>query len=767
MQKLFLFLLILIGCVLPAKAQKVGLVLSGGGAKGLSHIGVIKALEENNIPIDYITGTSMGAIIGGLYAIGYTPEDMIKLLSSNEFLVWYKGLPEEKYTTLIFRPDPQPDMFAVSFDFKNRELTTQLPSSFIQTYQMDMAFVRLFSQADAVAGSNFDSLMVPFRCMASDITNKKPYTLAHGNLGSAIRASMTYPFYFKPIVIDSTLLFDGGFYNNFPWDVMREAFAPEIIIGAKCAGNPAAPDEDNILKQMATMLTFETNYDLPDDIGIVIETHFDDVGILDFQKIHSIVEVGYKHAMTHMDKIKERVKRRESTPALQEKRQDFKKKMPKTTYKGITVKGDISENQSKFISRSMSHRKQAPFDYNTLKKRYFSVISTGLVNTFYPTTTYNWQDSAFDVSIHVTRNSRFKAMLGGYFSSSSINEVFLGLSYQMFGSTMAQLSASAMFGRLYNGGKVSWKHFITADPVIFYEVSGVVNRYDYFTGTQDLFYFDKRPAYLQEEESYGRLTIGMPLYLGQNYIFKTNFTVGVQYDHYFQTNNYTSSDTADYTRFEYLSPQLCIERNTFNFKQFPTSGSKQQFSIGYVHGKEEHYPGNLSWADKRFAKKHSWFAARAYYESYFPFGKHFSLGVLVDISATNKSVFGDYFSTLLSLPAFQPTPHSTSLVLESYRADIYGGFGVTPILCFTDKVAVHLGGYVFQPYQTVLQSANEKVIYSEPFSMRSYMAMGALVWHTPVGPLSISANWYEKSQTNWYFQLSLGYLLFNKKGLNN
>ena len=89
-----------------ASAQKVGLVLSGGGAKGLTHIGIIRALEENNIPIDYITGTSMGAIIGSLYAMGYSPDDMEKLIKSDDFKRWYSGGIQEKYIYYFKRNPP-------------------------------------------------------------------------------------------------------------------------------------------------------------------------------------------------------------------------------------------------------------------------------------------------------------------------------------------------------------------------------------------------------------------------------------------------------------------------------------------------------------------------------------------------------------------------------------------------------------------------------------------------------------------------------------
>jgi NTE family protein len=772
----FLLFFLFFGFAANVQAQRVGLVLSGGGAKGLAHIGVLKALEENEIPVDYVAGTSMGAIVGGLYATGYSPEEMIELLSSKDFFIWYRGLMEEKYTTYVYRPDPLPDMVSVSFDFKDRKLKTQLPSSYIQTYQLDLAILQLFSQADAVAQQNFDSLMVPFRCMASDVINKKPYKFSRGNLGTAIRASMTYPFYFKPIAIDSALLFDGGFYNNFPWNVMDRDFSPDLIIGSKCAGNTPMPDENDLLSQIETMLTFETNYALPARKGILVETVLQDVGILDFQKINEIVEQGYRRALECMPDIKNRMERRVTVAELKEKRRHFKARMPPGRFRQIEVTGALSDGQRSFINRSMQAKRQEVFDFNTLKKKYFNVISTGLVRTFYPTATYNRDDSVFHVSIHASRNARFKAMLGGYISSSSINQFFAGINYQMYGRTMAQAGFYANYGRLYSGLNVSWKHFLIVNPIMFYEVNGVYSHFDYFTGAQDLFYFDSRPAYLQEDDMYLHVALGIPLFLFRNFMFKANFTAGSLNESYFQHNRYSASDTSDHTRFTYLFPKVSIESNTLNYKQYPTSGHRQQFSFGYVYGREQHTPGNLSSSENRFEKEHHWLAARLYYESYIPIGDHFSLGILADVLFSNRSTFGDDFSTLLSMPAFRPTPHSTSLVLEDYRADIYAGMGIMPIVRFTEKVALHLGGYVFQPYEKIKQpeetsGATDKVQYASPFSRRSFIGMGALVWQTPVGPLSLSANWYtanwyEETPSKWYVQLGIGYLLFNKRGLH-
>ena len=117
-KKYLIIIICLLSCVL-ASAQKVGLVLSGGGAKGAAHIGVIKALEENNVPIDYVAGTSIGAIIGSLYAMGYTPDEMLELILSDDFSYWQTGQVEDNYMYYFHKPDPTPEFFKVSIEMSD------------------------------------------------------------------------------------------------------------------------------------------------------------------------------------------------------------------------------------------------------------------------------------------------------------------------------------------------------------------------------------------------------------------------------------------------------------------------------------------------------------------------------------------------------------------------------------------------------------------------------------------------------------------------
>ncbi|MDD3108150.1 MAG: patatin-like phospholipase family protein, partial [Alistipes sp.] len=202
-------------------AQRVGMVMSGGGAKGLYHIGVLKALEENGIPIDYVSGTSMGSIIAGLYAIGYSPDQMAELFKSDQISYWMSGKIQPQYLYYFRKKTPTPAMVSFRLDLKDKKSRRiALPTNLIPSHQIDLAFVDFFAAPNAACGGDFDKLFVPFRCVATDAAAQGEVVYRNGNLGKSIRASMTIPLVFKPLRQDSTLLYDGGMYNNFPWQVL-------------------------------------------------------------------------------------------------------------------------------------------------------------------------------------------------------------------------------------------------------------------------------------------------------------------------------------------------------------------------------------------------------------------------------------------------------------------------------------------------------------------------------------------------------------------
>lgn len=225
MNKIALALILLIlpfSLAYTSPRKKVGIVLSGGGAKGVAHIGVIKALEELNIPIDYIAGTSIGAIIGGLYSIGYTSEQLETIVKQTD---WINLLTDKVSREKIPFPFKSNDSkYLVSFPFNNSEKN----GGIIKGKNISQLLHQLTEGYQNV--TNFDSLPIPFACIATDMARNQKEVIRFGKLSEAMRASMAVPIVFSPIYSGQKVLIDGGFKDNLPIDVVK-AMGADIIIG--------------------------------------------------------------------------------------------------------------------------------------------------------------------------------------------------------------------------------------------------------------------------------------------------------------------------------------------------------------------------------------------------------------------------------------------------------------------------------------------------------------------------------------------------------
>ena len=227
----YLLILFCTSITLSGWTQKVGIVLSGGAAKGIAHVGVLKALEENEIPIDYIVGTSMGGIIGGCYAAGMSPGQIEEIVLSKEFLNWVSGQAEEGQTYNYFRTDETPSFIRLNLSLDSA-FSVLFNTSLANDLSLNFALAEKLAQPSAIAHNNFDSLFVPLRVMASDIFTQTEVVLDRGVLSDAVRATQTVPFFYNPIRIDGKYLFDGGVYNNFPVDVAERIFKPDVLSAA-------------------------------------------------------------------------------------------------------------------------------------------------------------------------------------------------------------------------------------------------------------------------------------------------------------------------------------------------------------------------------------------------------------------------------------------------------------------------------------------------------------------------------------------------------
>ncbi len=769
--KSFLFLM---GLLLSfgIQAQSVGLVLSGGGAKGLSHIGVIKALEENNIPIDYVTGTSIGSIVGGLYAIGLSPDEMIYLFKSKEFQDWYRGQGEREFESFLYREQPTASMVTIGIKKKHdnspkAKFTVSLPTSIISPYPMDIAVVQLFASSSAAAHNDFKQLMVPFACVAADVQKKKSYICEEGDLGSSIRASMTFPGYFKPIVIDSTLLFDGGFYDNFPWRLMDEKFHPDFMIGVKCVrGESNKAKEDDIVSQIETMMTVDTDYDLPSDKGLVIARKYD-YATLEFDKVDELVKMGYENALKYIPELKKRISAERTPQEVSDRRLAFREKCSELYFNNIEIEGDVSEGMKDFIAKTISNKKDR-FNFADAKRGYYRVIASNTVNTFYPTAFQNPDDSLFTLKLRAMQKNEMSVSVGGNVSSSSLIQGYLGFSYVNAGRRPSKIALNLDFGQYYSGANIFWRQYFSVKPLAYYEAEVNYHRFDYFGSSQSILFSSSLSDNTQENEAFVSMNVGMPISHKYNILMELGLTGGENFYDYYQTQSFTKYDRQSRTKLHFITPRIRLEQSTFNYKQFPTVGGKMMMEFRYISSWEDHIEGTIPEEGIEISKvQKNTFRGQIYLESYYDLAKWFSLGYLVDISASTGLDLCDYTSTMLSTPAFQPTVHSRTMFLPGYRAPIYAGVAISPIFKITKTLYFHCTGGYFQPYQRIEPTGGGKYQYSTPFPIGSFLANISFVWQSPVGPVSLSCSYYDTADTKWYPQLNIGFLIFRNRSFKN
>lgn len=238
---------------LSTQRKRVAVVLSGGGARGVAHIGALKVIEEAGLPIDYIVGTSMGSIIAGVYAIGYTPKQMDSVVRNQDWMYLLTDRPsrqEAPYSTKM-----ESDTYLMSFQLGKNKGKNPTSAGLIKGQNIDNFFFNLtFGYHDSI---DFNTLPIPFACVATDIIHAKEYVFHSGVLPEAMRTSMTIPAMFAPVHKRDMMLIDGGILNNYPVDVAR-AMGADLIIGVDVQDDARTSDQivgmSDVLSQVIDML---------------------------------------------------------------------------------------------------------------------------------------------------------------------------------------------------------------------------------------------------------------------------------------------------------------------------------------------------------------------------------------------------------------------------------------------------------------------------------------------------------------------------------
>lgn len=743
----------------------VGLVLSGGGAKGVAHIGAIRALEEAGIPIDYIAGTSAGAIVGGLYASGYSTEQMEDIFLSDEFSDWINGRIDDVYSYAFKSENPNPRWLGVNMNLDRNGFKVKVPSSLVSPVLIDFAFMEIFAGATAIARSNFDSLFVPFRCVAADINRRKPFYFSKGDLGLAIRASMTFPLYFNPITYDSVLYFDGGLYDNFPIQKMKDDFNPDIIIGIKTSTNFPEATEENVVSFIQRMVVTEQKYTLDSSTkGIILEPKVPPLNVIDFSNTAEVIQIGYNEVKYNLDSIKKLIPTRVSPIEVANRRNNFVAKQPLMIIDSVSING-VTKSQQKYIRRLLSMKTKHLYTMNYMRSSYLRLFSDQNIQSVHPTIMFDTTKDNYNVNLQVKMKDALTAAIGGNISFGSPSQIYAHINYRHTGFVSSLTAANVYIGRFYNSVNPYYRiDFPTRIP-FYAQVEYVFNGWNYYESS--MFSFDiEQPIYLKQREHYFATSIGMPV--GQ--YGKTSLKVSQNFEHsrYYQDFTHINfNDTSDYTSFRPLTLSWAYERNLLNRWQYPTGGMYLLLNASYVSGNERF---SHNGKNPELTKQHRWLQFHAQYNQYFKLAPKYSLGVSAEGMYTlggSNIMFSNYLATLLHAYNFAPIVELSQNFIQEYRSFEFLSVGLQNIFHINKRLHLRAECYIYQPIREICRDADNKAYLGPYFDKRYLLASGGLVYHTPIGPISLMMNYRQqgRDQKQQIFSVvgTVGFTLYNKR----
>lgn len=761
LRKIGSFVVWLLLAAAPVSARKVGVVMSGGGAKGLYHIGVLEALEENGIPIDCVAGTSMGSIIAAMYAAGYSPAEMRAIVSSGVVKEWVSGrIDPNRYMSYYRQLGSNPSFLSVRANLGNPAgERVKVPTNLISSTQVDLALTELFAPATAAAQGDFDRLMVPFLCVASDMNHRRPVVMRSGDLSLAVRSSMSIPLVFKPMAIDSMLLYDGGIYDNFPWKPLDAEFAPDLIVGSICTAGNTPPSEDSNLFDQAFMLAMQdTDYTLPAERSVTIRRAVG-VNMLDFDQAEAIMDAGYEDAMAVMPQLLEKVGERRDSTWYAERRRAFREKCPALYFDNYELDG-LKPEQRDYI-RDFLHMDrrtpgvQRPMRFPELRDNLFELLADGNFTMDFPRVRYDSVSGRYTFGTTFGIRPSFKITIGGNISSTAFNQAYIGIGYHWIGRVSQHLGADLYLGPLYTWGAIGGRtDFYAIEPVFIdysYNFSVSNFRHGYFGNVTRI----RNAEQVKSSESFLSVGIGMPLTHRSVFVLRAN---GGHVNYRYDSDDFFADDT-DHSRFSFFGLRAGIARNTLDKFLYPRRGSELYLSAIFVTGRDKYSPYDAEDFTSRVDRR--WFGGRFTWNKFFdmPQCSWFSFGLNADAVYTNHPSFRTRTATLMSMPEYAPVSHARMVFMPDYRASRFVAGGVMPTFDLMPDFFFRTGFYAmfrekrdFNP----LGGVDERW---------HYIAEASLVYHTPIGPVSLSLTKYDlKNWKNMYLTFNFGYAIFAPKG---
>lgn len=747
-----------VGVVLPRPDQeyRVGLVLSGGGAKGIAHVGIIQALEENNIAIDCIAGTSMGAVVGSLYACGYSPAEMMDLFRSPKFLNASTGTISPKEVYYFSKPNPTPGWATVNINFNDTTSNVAwqlIPTNLINPLPMNIEFLEIYAPYSQQCRENFDNLFVPLRTVCSDIYHKHKVVCSSGSLGDAVRASMSFPLVFKPIELDGVLMYDGGIYDNFPVNVMEKNFNPNFIIGVSVSDPDAKPEAGNIYSQLEDMIVQNNDYSLPEKLGIKIQVPVLNYGVLDFGQANTIYSIGYQTGLAMVDSIKSRCPARRSAVEVASRRAQFKRHTTDVKFDSISVSG-TTHAQEKFIESIFFGGKRKEIGLKQVKDAYYRSVTDGKFSDLLPQYIMGEGDqNTLLLKAQVKKPWVFG--VGGWLTSSAHSMIFLTAGYHTLSFNSLNADLNLWIGQSYSAVEGSARFALASQNPSYLQLNGVLSQLKYYD-SELLFYQTKTPSFITRNENYLKFTWGMAA--GKQGKFTTSIGYNYTSDYYFPTNSGDYADmTKDLSRYQTGMVQALYEYNTLGNQLYPMSGTLFEVSTSGIAERSKYTTAEKARSMERYTT-HYGLLTDMRWKHFFPLHRHFILGAASEVMTTIRPLYQNYVATLVHAPGFAPTPSTMDYFYPAFRSDNYVAAGLMPIWNPVSKVQLRADMYAFSAMRELKADGPDACYYDGWFKKVEFIGEIAAVYNFPFSSLSIYANYLSEPHNNWNFGISFGLL---------
>ena len=547
--------------------KKVGLVLSGGGAKGMAHIGAIKVIEQAGIPIDYVVGTSMGSIIGGLYSIGYTSEQMDSLVRIQDWGFLLSDRTPRSDKNMAEREADERYVLSVPF---SKIAIKEVTGGVIKGQNLANLFSELtLGYHDSI---DFNHLPVPFACVAEDIVTGKEVDFHSGKLATAMRASMAIPGVFTPVRLDSMVLVDGGTINNYPVNVAREMGA-DIVIGVDVQSELKPADKlegmGDILGQLVNLMGQDMYLKNLKETDAYIKVDVEGYSAASFTQtaIDTLIRRGEEAATAQLDALKQL--KREIGMAEDERPEKREAYTPitKVYIRNIAFSG-IDQEDERWILKRCDLEENALNDIRRIEEA-TTIIRA---NTSYSSATYTLNkvgEDEYDLNYILNKKQEARVNVGVRFDSEETASLLINISKSFNTRLPSYASVTARLGERF-GGKLSYG--VEVSPLA---TLGLSYKFQY----NDLDY------YVEGKRSFNsvfRHHVGELSY-SNVWLRNMRFDVGLRYELYdydkflYQEENASHNDVKHEHFFTYFAH---LHYDGFDKAYFPTRGIN--FRAGYT-----------------------------------------------------------------------------------------------------------------------------------------------------------------------------------------